>query len=85
MPLLLIHRVGRFLDPGWSRFVGAFLYYALLTALVLGGADFGLPAMAAAYGLPPLLYLGLIAQRATQRLQRAVPTLIAPGSKPSAA
>jgi len=52
----------------WNAFVATFLYYTLLTLLVLGIAN--LPAMfiAVAYLLPTVLYAGLLAHRAVRAL-----------------
>jgi hypothetical protein len=55
----------------WDAFVGAFLYYAILTLVVLGGADLDSPVMAAAYLAVPVAYGLVVARRAMGALARA--------------
>jgi hypothetical protein len=52
----------------WNAFVAAFLYYTLLTVVVIGGADLGAGVMAVAYILPPALYAGLLLARAVRAI-----------------
>ena len=64
--------IGRRLASGvslpWSAFVAVFLYFTVVTACVIGGADFTPPVMAVAYLLPASLYLGILASRAVHAL-----------------
>jgi len=55
----------------WDAFVGAFLYYAILTLVVLGGADLSSPFMAAAYLAVPVTYGLLVGGRVMATLARA--------------
>ncbi len=52
----------------WNAFVAAFLYFVLLTAAVIGGADFAPLVMAVAYLLPVSLYAVVLASRALHAL-----------------
>jgi len=52
----------------WNAFVAAFLYFTLLTAAVIGGADFSFLVMAFAYLLPVSLYAAVLASRALHAL-----------------
>jgi len=59
--------VAAFVVP-WNGFVAAFLYFVLLTAAVIGGADFSRLVMAVAYLLPVSLYAVVLASRALHAL-----------------
>ncbi len=52
----------------WNAFVAAFLYFTLLTAATLGGADFSRLTMAVAYLLPVSLYAAMLVSRALHAL-----------------
>jgi len=52
----------------WNAFVAAFLYFTLLTAAVIGGADISRLVMAVAYLLPLSLYTSLLVSRALHAL-----------------
>jgi predicted benzoate:H+ symporter BenE len=52
----------------WDAFVGAFLYFTLLTAAVIGGADFSRLVMAVAYLLPVSLYASVLVSRGLHAL-----------------
>ncbi len=52
----------------WNAFVAAFLYYTILTLLVLGIANLPALFIAVAYLLPVGLYAGLLASRAIRAL-----------------
>jgi hypothetical protein len=52
----------------WNAFVAAFLYYTLLTLLVLGIANLPALFIAVAYLLPVCLYVGLLVSRAVRAL-----------------
>jgi predicted benzoate:H+ symporter BenE len=52
----------------WNAFVGAFLYFTVLTAVVIGGADFSRLVMAVAYLLPVSLYASLLVSRGLHAL-----------------
>jgi hypothetical protein len=52
----------------WNAFVAAFLYYTVLTLLVLGIANLAGLFMAVAYLLPVALYVGLLGLRAVRAL-----------------
>jgi hypothetical protein len=52
----------------WSAFVGAFLYYTLLTLLVLGIANLPALFIAVSYLLPAGLYVGVLCVRAMHAL-----------------
>jgi hypothetical protein len=54
----------------WDAFVGAFLYFTLLTLVLLGGADLSAPVLAAAYLAVPVAYALLITGRLAQLLVR---------------
>jgi hypothetical protein len=58
----------------WDAFVGAFLYFALLTLVLLGGADLSAPLLAAAYVAVPAAYALVIGGRlARLAVRHAVP------------
>jgi hypothetical protein len=52
----------------WNAFVGAFLYFTLVTAAVIGGADFSRLVMAVVYLLPVSLYAAVLVSRALHAL-----------------
>ncbi len=54
------------LSVSWNAFVAAFLYYALLAVLALGGASPGIPVVATAYLAPPVMYLVTLLSRAVR-------------------
>ncbi len=56
----------------WSLFVAAFLYFVLLSAAVIGGADFSATTMAVAYFLPVVAYAGILLSRAVHALGAVV-------------
>ena len=51
----------------WPAFVAAFLYYTVLTLVVVGAADLP-PVFIAAYGVPVLAYVAVLASRAVHAL-----------------
>jgi hypothetical protein len=55
-----------FLAVPWDAFVAAFLYYAVLTLVVLGGADPSLPLLGAAYLAVPAAYALVLAARVSR-------------------
>jgi len=59
--------VAAFVVP-WNAFVAAFLYFTLVTAAVIGGADISRLAMAVAYLLPFSLYASVLVSRALHAL-----------------
>ncbi len=59
----LSHKIATGLSVPWSGFVGSFLYYALLTALMLGGLSPERSVVAVAYVAPVLAYSVVIAGR----------------------
>jgi hypothetical protein len=54
------------LSVSWNAFVAAFLYYALLAMLALGGASPGVPVVATAYLAPPVMYVVTLLSRAVR-------------------
>jgi hypothetical protein len=52
----------------WNAFVAAFLYFTLLTAATIGGADFSRLTMAVVYLLPFSLYAAMLVSRALHAL-----------------
>jgi hypothetical protein len=52
------------LSVPWNAFVAAFLYYALLAVLALGGASPGVPIAATAYLAPAVMYVVTVFGRA---------------------
>jgi predicted benzoate:H+ symporter BenE len=52
----------------WNAFVGAFLYFTVLTAVVISGADISRLVMAVAYLLPLSLYASVLVSRALHAL-----------------
>ena len=55
--------ISRALAPPWSAFVAAFLYYTLLTLLLVGGAQPSDVAVGVAYTLPIVALGGLLVTR----------------------
>ncbi len=55
----------------WDAFVAAFLFYAVLTLVVLGGADVSSPLLAAAYLAIPVAYVMLLVRRAARVVAHA--------------
>ena len=74
-----MRHVGRALAISWESFIVGFLYYVLLTAAVLGGADLGLRWMALAYLLPAAGYLGSLLRRGFHASVAASRATSAPG------
>ena len=56
-------RIAAWLVVPWSGFVAAFLYYSLLTTLLLGGVSPEAPVVAMAYVAPLLAYGAWLAVR----------------------
>ena len=54
------------LSVPWNAFVAAFLYYALLAVLALGGASPGVPVVATAYLAPAVMYVVTVLSRAVR-------------------
>jgi hypothetical protein len=52
----------------WNGFVGAFLYFTVLSIAVIGGVDFSPLVMAVAYLLPVSLYASLLVSRGLHAL-----------------
>lgn len=52
----------------WDGFVTVFLYYVLLTAVVVGGADFAFGVMLVTYVLPIAVVAGLGAMALARRV-----------------
>ena len=61
-------RVSAAVGLPWNAFVAVFVYFTVLSAAVIGGADFATPVMAVAYLLPLSLYVGVLASRAVHAL-----------------
>ncbi len=61
-----LRNAGAALSVSWNAFVAAFLYYALLAVLALGGASPGVPVVATAYLAPPLMYAVTLLSRAVR-------------------
>ena len=62
------HRLASGLSLPWNAFVAVFVYFTVLTAAVIGSADFSTLIMAVAYLLPVGLYAGVLASRAVHAL-----------------
>ena len=69
---MVMKKLGRGLVAGlalpWNAFVVTFVYFTVLSASVIGGADFAAPVMVALYLLPVAGYVALLLTRAVHGL-----------------
>ena len=67
-----LKRIGAWLSVPWTGFVVAFLYYAAVTASLLGGASPDGQVVAGVYLAPLMAYLGAIGVRVSGALRLSV-------------
>ena len=67
-----------FLALPWNAFVGAFLYYTLLTLIVIGAADLSGTFVATAYLFPLGAYAGVLVSRALHGLVAFLVEMVGP-------
>ncbi len=73
MTAIRVHRnIAAAVSVPWNLFVAAFLYFVLLTAAVIGGADFSATTMMVAYLLPVGAYAAILVSRAVHALGAVV-------------
>jgi hypothetical protein len=65
-----LQNIGNALALPWDLFVAAFVYYTLLTALVLGVADLAVAFVAVAYLAPVAVGAAILVARALRALAR---------------
>lgn len=64
----LAHQSLAFIALPWNAFIGAFLYYTLLTLIAVGGIDLSAGFMISAYAVVPVIYGAVLLTRAFQAL-----------------
>ena len=57
-----------FVTLPWNAFIGAFLYYTLLTLIAVGGVNTSAGFMVVAYAVVPVIYGAVLLTRAFQAL-----------------
>jgi hypothetical protein len=67
-----------FVAVPWNAFVGAFLYYAVLTVVAVGVPELSDRFMAVAYLAPVAAYVGLLATRCVFAMGAPARVLVAP-------